>query len=485
MEQKELKAKEIVKKVNKYVNLNIILTVVFLLNFMLEFPLIFPIIIFVFLLKKCNKKKWEPIYGKNASSLIVGIIFLFHAGWAYVNIGSYRERLARSSYSNMWVVLLIASIFFFFMFIFSLYVVKEGKKLLQIFYGKTKVSKEDEPILNYEEVKEMALKEIEFEPKKEVQMNALAEANEIYDKYQKNNRLMKTESHKFRFGIMISLCIFYGLLFILSLIVILTIAFDNLYMSIGIAPIDGEPYSVVIGMLWIAMLPTLGLYFATISPFNFKKKTRGILFVGSILGMFILDVVFFIVFKDYKEILDLSSESLSDAVLIPISLFVGQIGFIICYGLTLFTVNPNALHTIRIEKNGSGSIITTLKNALLSLFNLLIKLLRNTLILKENHPSIFIWIISFFFTVLLFPLVYVILVFVVLVVILVLALFFGRFVSFAYTSSSYRNSTYKIYDDGYERTLEYYDYYNGHDRYKDDIGNYWYSDDNGSTFYKE
>jgi len=45
--------------------------------------------------------------------------------------------------------------------------------------------------------------------------------------------------------------------------------------------------------------------------------------------------------------------------------------------------------------------------------------------------------------------------------------------------------TYEINEDGHDRKLEYYDHYNGHDRYKDDTGRYWYTDDDGTTFYKE
>lgn len=42
-----------------------------------------------------------------------------------------------------------------------------------------------------------------------------------------------------------------------------------------------------------------------------------------------------------------------------------------------------------------------------------------------------------------------------------------------------------VYENGYKRNLNFDGYYNNLDRYKDDTGRYWYSDDNGSTFYRE
>lgn len=44
-----------------------------------------------------------------------------------------------------------------------------------------------------------------------------------------------------------------------------------------------------------------------------------------------------------------------------------------------------------------------------------------------------------------------------------------------------------VCENGSERTLEYYDYdaFNGRDRYRDDTGRFWYTDDGGSSFYRE
>lgn len=56
------------------------------------------------------------------------------------------------------------------------------------------------------------------------------------------------------------------------------------------------------------------------------------------------------------------------------------------------------------------------------------------------------------------------------------------------TKSAYvptRHNTYRINENGHERILTYYDTYNGHERYKDDIGYYWIKDNNSDTFYPD
>ena len=49
-----------------------------------------------------------------------------------------------------------------------------------------------------------------------------------------------------------------------------------------------------------------------------------------------------------------------------------------------------------------------------------------------------------------------------------------------------KKEIYEIYDGGYKRTLEYdgYDYDKKTERYKDDLGRYWYTDDKGKSFYQ-
>ena len=66
---------------------------------------------------------------------------------------------------------------------------------------------------------------------------------------------------------------------------------------------------------------------------------------------------------------------------------------------------------------------------------------------------------------------------------------FLSMLGFTFKSAWEMNSNkvyYEVYDKGNKRILERdgYDYSKKTERYKDDLGGYWYSDDNGKTFYQ-
>ena len=66
---------------------------------------------------------------------------------------------------------------------------------------------------------------------------------------------------------------------------------------------------------------------------------------------------------------------------------------------------------------------------------------------------------------------------------------FLSMLGFTFKSALEMNSNktfYEVYDRGSKRILERdgYDYSKKTERYKDDLGNYWYSDDKGETFYQ-
>ena len=63
----------------------------------------------------------------------------------------------------------------------------------------------------------------------------------------------------------------------------------------------------------------------------------------------------------------------------------------------------------------------------------------------------------------------------------IMAIFSNGVIMFGYQPSP--KYSYKIIDGGYERILSLVDGESG--RYRDDIGNYWISEDNGKTFYRE
>ncbi len=139
-------------------------------------------------------------------------------------------------------------------------------------------------------------------------------------------------------GIMISLIVSYVLLFSAGLFLAVAPLVSQAFGD------DLETRAVVIsvGLMWLALVPSLGFYFATISPFRIGKRKKILIFVLSAILLVATTVVFFII----TNTVELEGNPVNsyyddeDAWFIPLSMIFGALGTICCYALTALKINP-------------------------------------------------------------------------------------------------------------------------------------------------
>ena len=251
---------------------------------------------------------------------------------------------------------------------------------------------------------------------------------------------------------------------------------------------NAEMNKVSAGWL-IAFSASYGLYLFLLSPFDFKIRVKIIGSIASIVLMLVIDIFPIVLLIKYKDILSSINEGemfgwFSSYVLLIITMIVSEIGIIALYLLSLARLNPEKIKNKKQVDTSYNEkarfwvfILKLLSTMIIAIFNSSLALMR----LKEKHINIYS-----VFIVLLCSYLCVVLTEILLMLLVIFAI--GLFIMIA--ASMYTPSThyvYEVYDGGYTRTLTYdsYVYSESCDRYKDDLGNYWYTKDNGSTFFKE
>ncbi|MGM9972296.1 MAG: SEL1-like repeat protein [Anaeroplasmataceae bacterium] len=250
-----------------------------------------------------------------------------------------------------------------------------------------------------------------------------------------------------------------------------------------------------VSCLWIfAILPTYLLYLGLVSPFRIKKKYSIILSISGIGLMLCLDILLFVFVSKYKIPLSSDYDSgmtqkISNYIIILLSSIFSEIGIVICYCLKLVRFKEEALASKKSNsdealKNSRG-IGEVLKVVIVDILLFIINSAKGFLRIKQNKPNLYP-IVVFILFVLLCPLLAEIMVAV--AILLIISFFISIISSLGVRNSSYSynsNKVYEVYTEYGTRTLTYYDYYNGKDRYKDDTGRFWITEDDGTTFYEE
>ena len=102
-------------------------------------------------------------------------------------------------------------------------------------------------------------------------------------------------SAKGKKGIMIALVACYSVLLLAGVLLASIPAMGNIFRSIGDGSAEaGRAYAMAIGLMWVALTPTLGYYFATISPVALSKKYRIIIAAATTALWVVMNVVFFV-----------------------------------------------------------------------------------------------------------------------------------------------------------------------------------------------
>ncbi len=147
-------------------------------------------------------------------------------------------------------------------------------------------------------------------------------------------------SAKGKKGIMISLIVSYALLLLAGVL------FAVVPLTSKALGDDLETRAVVIsvGLMWLALVPSLGFYFATISPFDISKRKKILIFVLSAILLVGTTAIFFVI----TNMVELEGNPINsyydneDTWFIPLSMVFGALGTVCCYALTALKSTPRS-----------------------------------------------------------------------------------------------------------------------------------------------
>ena len=250
----------------------------------------------------------------------------------------------------------------------------------------------------------------------------------------------------------------------------------------------GRAYGIIMGLVWVTALPSVGYYIAFVSPLKINKRGKFFIAAGSVVLSIILDIVFFAVTKNYRPLLDSN-----DKWFIPFTVIAGSVCSFVCYLLTILRTDALALKEIGGKSlKESNGLFEVIRATVVGIFNFLLKVSAYILWFKDSFTTVYALIAALLFTLLLPFTTFIVSFVIVALVLCTLVLLFSGFVHFAYETPAVGydetgKQMYSVYENGSERILTYdsYDTYRSRDVYIDDIGDYWYTNDNGATFYKD
>ena len=314
-------------------------------------------------------------------------------------------------------------------------------------------------------------------PEKEVtRQYAITEAEYIKPKMSKKGKT----------AMMITLAVSYALLLIAGILLAAVPSLSSVLSGMGICEeICAPAYGITIGVMWVALVPSFGYYFATVSPFDLSKKTKIIIAVISTVLLAAMVAAFFLI-TNFVNI-DVYGDGLilvpvkefyegSDTWFVPVSMVFAALGIVICYLLTLFKIDPTKIKDIKSQKTGSG-LFNTIKHIFISVIGLILGLVKGILKFKEKQPDIFILIATLLLTWLVFFTAFIFAIICIVVLLGVVIMYFGGVMHWAldkntggkkaYTYVNSMGCTQTIYSDNGR------DFYNADGRY---VGS---SDDGG------
>lgn len=233
-------------------------------------------------------------------------------------------------------------------------------------------------------------------------------------------------------GIFIALAVIYGVTLLLGILFTAVPQISSVITGLGIAKEENaRSLAIAMGMLWIAVTPTFGLYFATISPFKIEKKNRTLIAV--ITGA--LSVVLAVVAVVVMEVTDIRYHfEGDDSWFVPASAIFAPVALILCHLLTLFHLDPSKLKSINTE-TGDG-FLNTIKHVLLVLVNAVIAFAKMILKFKEKNPDVFILVATVILTLFVYFTSFIVAIIVIAIMIVVVVLLFSNLVSFCYLPSN-------------------------------------------------
>lgn len=291
--------------------------------------------------------------------------------------------------------------------------------------------------------------------------------------------------------IMAILIISYSLLLISGILLLSVPSFNSVISAIGICDESAErAYAVMIGTMWLALIPTFGYYFSTLSPYDIGVRGRVVIALITTALLVATNAAFFIVINFVNVdggVVKTFFEG-EDVWFMPLSMVFASLCTAICYALTMFRLNPENIRDVDAGSDKETDLFNVIKHTVLLILGLVIKLIKGILKFKEKQPDIFILISTILLTWLAFFVAFLFAIICIVVLVGVSIMYFAGFINWAYIPSNRNDKKVKINDGGTVRTLtlnpnfveERYE-----EVYEDELGNRWYSRDGGKTVYKK
>lgn len=295
---------------------------------------------------------------------------------------------------------------------------------------------------------------------------------------------------KARKVIMIIIFVLYAVTLVLGILTATTGMLDGALSSTvkGATEEVGRAYGIIMGLVWVTALPSVGYYIAFVAPIKLSKRAKFFTAAGAAILSVILDIVFFVITKNYRPLLDSN-----DKWFIPFTVVAGSVCSFICYLLTALRTDSLRLKEIGGTRlKDANGLFEVIRATVIGIFNFLLKAAALILRFKDAFTTVYALIAALLFTLLLPFTTFIVSFIIIMLALCTLVLLFSGFIRFSYESPAFGyDSTgrrmYSVYENGSERILTYnsYDTYLSRDVYVDDVGNYWYTTDNGETFFKD
>lgn len=292
---------------------------------------------------------------------------------------------------------------------------------------------------------------------------------------------------KFRYAVFGIITAYYLAILVMGIVGMCSDAMNGVWWSGGNVEGSVTAMNKVTSMLLISLVPTWGFYLMRVAPFRMPNVAKIIIAAVSAVLLAALIIVYFVIFAQYRAVLSLTMEAsifglLSDATIFIVAPILGVLGFAVCYGMTFLRISPETLEKKKVRKSdygdGFGQVLKWIFAEIVCLaYNIAISLMR----LRMRSVDIFTLFITALFTLCLFVMTEI-------MCILFVILLFGLF--FSVVGSLYMKQPqpdYYVSDNGNSLQLKYdsYDSFGSRERYKDENGNYWFTENGGTSFYPD
>lgn len=226
----------------------------------------------------------------------------------------------------------------------------------------------------------------------------------------------------------------YSLFLVVGILLSAIPALSKMLSAIGLCQESGaRAYAVTIGVMWVALVPTIGYFFATISPYELQKKNKILVAALTTALLVATNVMFFIIINAVK-IDGLAVKKFfedDDTWFVPLSMVFGSVASMVCYALTLCKLNPDKIKTRKPQMPQGHNLLAMLTHVFKMIGYGVLSLTKKILAFKEKQPDIFILVASVLLTWLSFFTAFVFAVICIVILVAVVIMYFAGVISLA------------------------------------------------------